>query len=46
MQENPKKIQNEFQWITKHIFFDKIISYTCDLHLKLNILNALNNFFC
>jgi len=26
------------------MFFGKIISYTCDLHLKLNILNPLNIF--
>jgi hypothetical protein len=24
------------------MFFDKIIFCTCDLHLKLNILNSLN----
>jgi hypothetical protein len=28
-----------------NMFFGKIISCTCDLHLKLNILNSLNNFF-
>jgi len=28
------------------MFFGKIISYTCDLHLKLNILNPLNITFC
>jgi hypothetical protein len=28
-----------------NMFFGKIISYTCDLHLKLNILNLLNFFF-
>jgi hypothetical protein len=27
-----------------NIFFGKINSYTCDLHLKLNILNTLNIF--
>jgi len=27
------------------MFFGKIISYTCDLHLKLNILNLLNIIF-
>jgi hypothetical protein len=26
--------------------FNKIISYTCHLHLKLTILNPLNLFFC
>jgi hypothetical protein len=40
----PKNSQNEFQWTTKH-FFGKIISCTCDLHLKLNILNPLNKCF-
>jgi hypothetical protein len=29
-----------------NVFFGKIISYTCDLHLKLNILNPLNTIFC
>jgi len=29
-----------------NMFFGKIISYTCDLHLKLDILNPLNNLFC
>jgi hypothetical protein len=24
------------------MFFGKIISYTCDMHLKLDILNPLN----
>ncbi len=28
-----------------NMFFDNIISYTCDFHLKLNILNPLNKFF-
>jgi hypothetical protein len=27
------------------MFFGKIISYTCDLHLELNILNPLNIMF-
>jgi hypothetical protein len=27
------------------MFFGKIISYTCDLHLKLNILKLKHNFF-
>jgi hypothetical protein len=27
------------------MFFDKIIFYTCDMCLKLNILNPLNIFF-
>jgi hypothetical protein len=27
-----------------NIFFNKIIFYTCDLHLKLDILNPLNIF--
>jgi hypothetical protein len=27
------------------MFFGHIISYTCDLHLKLNILNPLNIIF-
>jgi len=27
------------------MFFNKIISYTCDLHLKLDILNPLNIIF-
>ncbi len=43
--KTPKNSQNEFQWTTKH-FFGKIISCTCDLHLKLDILNPLNIFFC
>jgi hypothetical protein len=30
-----------FNW-QQNMFFDKIISYTCDMHLKLNILNPLN----
>ncbi len=42
--ENLKKSQNGFQWTTKH-FFGKIISCTCDLHLKLHILNPLNIIF-
>jgi hypothetical protein len=29
-----------------NMFFGRIISYTCDLHLKLDILNPLNNLFC
>jgi hypothetical protein len=29
-----------------NMFFGKIISYTCDLHLKLEILNPLNIIFC
>jgi hypothetical protein len=44
MQKKPIKSQNEFQWTTKH-FFGMLISYTCDLHLKLNILNLLNIIF-
>jgi hypothetical protein len=28
------------------MFFSKIISFTCDLHLKLDILNPLNLIFC
>jgi hypothetical protein len=28
-----------------YIFFGKIISFTCDLHLKLEILNSLNLVF-
>jgi hypothetical protein len=28
-----------------NMLFGKIISYTCDLHLKLNILNPLNIIF-
>jgi len=27
------------------MFFGKIISFTCDLHLKLNIFNQLNIIF-
>jgi hypothetical protein len=27
------------------MFFGNIVSFTCDLHLKLNILNPLNIFF-
>jgi hypothetical protein len=34
-----------FQWKTKHEHFGKIISCTCDLHLKLDILNPLNIIF-
>jgi hypothetical protein len=33
-----------FNW-QPNIFFGKIISYTCDLHLKLNFLNPLNIYF-
>jgi hypothetical protein len=29
----------------QNIVFGKIISYTCDLYLKLNILNQLNIIF-
>jgi hypothetical protein len=29
----------------KNMFFDKIIFYTCDLHLMLNILYPLNIIF-
>jgi hypothetical protein len=36
--ENPKMSFNG----QLNMFFDKIISYTCDLHLKLYILNQLN----
>jgi hypothetical protein len=28
-----------------NMFFGKIISFTCDLHLKLDILNPLNLMF-
>jgi hypothetical protein len=28
-----------------NMFFGKIISYTCDLHTKLDILNPLNIIF-
>jgi hypothetical protein len=28
-----------------NMFFGKIIAYTCDMHLKLNILNPLNISF-
>jgi len=42
--ENLRKSQNEFQW-QSNIFFGKLISCTCDLHLKLNILHPLNIFF-
>jgi hypothetical protein len=28
-----------------NMFFGNIVSFTCDLHLKLNILNPLNIFF-
>ncbi len=28
-----------------YMFFDKIIFWTCDLHIKLDILNPLNIFF-
>jgi len=28
-----------------NMFLGKIISFTCDLHLKLDILNPLNIFF-
>jgi hypothetical protein len=39
--KNLIKSQNEFQWTTIH-FFGMFISYKCDLHLKLDILNPLN----
>jgi hypothetical protein len=39
--KNPQKSQNEFQW-QPNMFFGMFISYTCDLHLKLNISNPLN----
>jgi len=29
-----------------NMFFGKIIFFTCDLHLKLDILNPLNTMFC
>jgi hypothetical protein len=38
--ENPKMCFNQ----QPNMFFGKIISYTCDLHLKLDILNPLNIF--
>jgi len=39
--ENPKMSFNG----QPNMFFGKIISYTYDLHLKLDILNPLNIFF-
>jgi hypothetical protein len=39
--ENPKMSFNG----QPNMFFGKIISYTCDLQLKLNILNPFNIFF-
>jgi hypothetical protein len=39
--ENPKMNFN----VQPNIFFDKIISCTYDLHLKLDILNPLNIIF-
>jgi hypothetical protein len=39
--ENPKIYFNG----QPNIFFGKIIFSTCDLHLKLNILNPFNIFF-
>jgi len=42
--ENPWKPQNEFQWTTKHVF-GKIISYTCDLCLKLTFWTHWILFF-
>jgi len=36
--DNPKMSFNK----QPNIFFSKIISCTCDLHLKLDILNPLN----
>jgi hypothetical protein len=43
-----KKSQKIPKWVLMNnqtYFFGKIISYTCDLHLKLNILNPSNIFF-
>jgi hypothetical protein len=39
--ENPKMSLNR----QSNMLFGKIISYTCDLHLKLNILNPLKLLF-
>jgi len=39
--ENPKMSFNG----QPNMFFDMFISFTCDLHLKLNILNPLNIIF-
>jgi len=39
--ENPKVTFNG----QPNMFFDMFIFYTCDLHLKLNILNPLNTIF-
>ncbi len=41
MQKIPNNLKMSFNELP-NMFFGKIISYTCDLHLKLNILNPLN----
>jgi len=41
MQKIPKTPKMSFNG-QLNMFFDKIISYTCDLHLKLYILKQLN----
>jgi hypothetical protein len=40
----PKNLKMNFNG-QPNMFFGKIISYTCDFHLKLNILNPLNIMF-
>jgi hypothetical protein len=42
--KNPLKSQMNFNG-QPNMFFGNIISYTCNLHLKLNILNPLDIFF-
>ncbi len=44
MQKIPKDPKTSFKE-QPNIFFGKIISCTCDLHLKLNNLNPLNILF-
>jgi len=44
MQKIPENLKMSFNG-QSNMFFGKIISYTCDLHLKLNILNPLNIIF-
>jgi hypothetical protein len=44
MQKKSKKFKMSFNG-QPNMFFDMFISFTCDLHLKLNILNLVNIFF-
>jgi hypothetical protein len=43
--ENLLKSHNEFQWTTKHVFWQAYFLHMWPKHLKLNILNPLNIFF-